>query len=71
MICSLTRKFRTKTRDDRRQSQRRARRLQLESLEGRVVQSILFSAYSTGTWALNTSSGNWRQIAPDVPTHMS
>ncbi len=71
MRWPLTRVFPTKTRHDKRQSQRRASRPQLESLEGRIVQSILFAAYSSGTYAYNTSNGSWREIYSQAPSHMT
>src|SRR5262249_22203343 len=66
-----TRMFQTKTQNDRRQSQRRARRPQVEGLEERVVQSILFGAYGNGTFAYNTDNGSWRQVTPAVPNVMT
>ena len=62
---------RTTSRHDRRNPQRRARRPQLESLEGRIVQSILFGSYPNGTWAINTDNGNWRQISSQIPNVMT
>src|SRR5271165_5023832 len=64
MRWPLTRVFRAKTQNDTRNTQRRARRPQLESLEGRIVQSVLFGSYSNGTFAYNTANGKWREITP-------
>jgi hypothetical protein len=64
MKWALTRNFRTRTQIDSRQPQRRARRPQLESLEGRIVQSIIFGSYSNGTFAYSTANGKWREVTP-------
>jgi hypothetical protein len=64
MRWPLTRVLHSKIQNDTRKSQRRARRPQLESLEGRIVQSILFGSYSNGTFAYNTANHQWREVTP-------
>ena len=71
MRWPVTQMWQTKTRPDTRNSQRRARRPQLENLEGRIVQSILFGAYGNGTFAYNTSNGSWREVTNRVPNVMT
>ena len=71
MTWPLTRIFQTKTQNDRRQSPRRVRRPQLESLEGRIVQSVLFGAYSNGVYAYNSSNGSQTQVTPRTPNVMT
>jgi hypothetical protein len=71
MTWRLTRIFQTKTQNDDRRSIRRARRPQLESLEGRIVQSVLFGAYSNGVYAYNSSNGSRTLVTPRTPNVMT
>jgi hypothetical protein len=71
----LTQMMKTRTRTGGRETSRRARRPQLESLENRTVLSITFAAFNgDGTYAYHSAYGpssGWSEITSWIPSIMA